>query len=88
MNPLAGIYGSGTKVSDSEWKLATSPLLVSQGLAATHDADTLPGNVRLKDFALKGQDAVNRGQRRRCARGKHTPPRPLDPEAGRIIIIS
>ncbi len=40
MNPHAGIYGSGTKVSDSEWKLATSPLLVSQGLPATHDACT------------------------------------------------
>ena len=24
MNPLAGIYGSGTKVSDIEWKLARS----------------------------------------------------------------
>ena len=45
MNPHVGIYGSGTKVSDIEWKLAGSPLSVSQGLAATHDADTLPGNV-------------------------------------------
>ena len=42
----------------------------------------------LKDFALKGQDAVNRGQRRRCARGRQTPPRLLDPEAGRMTIIA
>ena len=42
----------------------------------------------VKDFALKGQDAVNRGQRRRCARGRQMPPRLLDPEACRITIIA
>ena len=36
MNPLSGIYGSGTKVSDIEWKLARSYLRIADALPDVH----------------------------------------------------
>ncbi len=41
MNPHAGIYGSGTKVSDSEWKLARSYPRISDALPDVHSNEML-----------------------------------------------